>query len=221
MYQNNDDHNSEFLDHLVTMVLLVSLAAVAVVIINVTSKAALAQVPYADNHNNTPYEANMTLESVRMQYMLAWNHTRFKANFSTFIEPHSAAGFGVYREHGNNVFRPGEAIVLYVEPVGYGYKRIANDPGNNTLYLMNMTSGVIITDSNGTVLQTINNIPVASIISHRTNTELSLNLNLTQQQQRPFPVGDYVITYIITDQVSGQSFRLEKQIRISGAPVIA
>jgi hypothetical protein len=179
---------------------------------------ALAQIPSAYDNNATAISStNMSLESAREQYMLAWNQTRFNATFSTFIEPHSATGFGVYKEHVN-VFRPGETIVLYVEPVGYGYKLLADDQGH-TLYLMNMTADYAIADSNDTVLQTIKNVPVGSIVSHRTNTELFLELTLTQQ--RPFPIGDYLIRYTITDQVSGQSFHLEKQIRINGASMSA
>lgn len=217
---NQNNNNNKFFDYSTTIILVMSFAAAATVIVNVTSGTALAQVPYADNHNATVSPANMTLESARAQYMLVWNHTRFNASFSTFIEPQSAAGFGVYREHGSSIFRPGEMVVLYVEPVGYGYKRIADNQGNNTLYLMNMTGGIVISDSNGSVLLTKNDVPVGSIISHRTNTELFLELTLAQQ--RPlFPTGDYVITYTITDQVSGQSFRLEKQIKISGAPMLS
>jgi hypothetical protein len=131
----------------------------------------------------------MTLESAKERYMSVWNRTEFNATFSTFVEPLSAAGYGVYQEHGS------------------------------ALYLMNMTADYVIASSNGTELQTIENVPVGSIVSHRANTELFLELTLTQAQ--PFLAGDYNIKYTITDEVSGKSFHLEKQIRVAEASGMA
>jgi hypothetical protein len=38
---------------------------------------------------------------------------------------------------------------------------------------------------------------------------------LTLTQDEPFPVGDYVITYIVHDQVSGESSQIEKGMTIA------
>ena len=164
-----------------------------------------------------PTQANMTLDSAKEQYTAAWNRAAFNSSFNTFIEPLSAAGYGVYQEH-DSVFRPGETIVLYVEPVAFGYKQISDDNGS-ALYLMNMTADYVIASSNGTELQTIQDVPVGSIVSHRPNTELYLELTLTQA--KPFPAGDYSIKYTITDEVSGKSFQLEKQIKVEQASGMA
>src|SRR5215217_5131743 len=61
---------------------------------------------------------NMTIEDAKELYLSVWNQTEFNATFSTFVEPFSAAGYGVYEER-SNIFAPGETIVLYVEPVGF------------------------------------------------------------------------------------------------------
>src|SRR3712207_5045581 len=65
---------------------------------------------------------NMTIKDAKDLYLSVWNQTEFNATFSTFIEPFSAAGYGVYEER-NNIFAPGETIVLYVEPVGFSHER--------------------------------------------------------------------------------------------------
>jgi hypothetical protein len=162
----------------------------------------------------------MNLEAARQQYLLAWNNTAFSSQFDVFIQEGSVLGYGVYREHvPANVFRPGETIVLYVEPVGFGHKPITDisqDGGNTTttLYLVNMTADIIISDSAGSELLTIKDVPVGSLLSHRQNTELFLTLRLTQNQQS-LPVGDYVITYVIHDQVSRETFQIEKRITIA------
>jgi hypothetical protein len=163
---------------------------------------------------------NMTIEDAKELYLLVWNQTEFNASFSTFIEPFSAAGYGVYEER-SNIFAPGETIVLYVEPVGFAHKQIIDEErgSNNStmLYLMNMTSDYKIAAANGTELelQLIEDKQgLRNITSHRPNTEMYLTLTLTPEVQ-PLPIGSYVITYSVTDEISGESFELEKDITVA------
>src|SRR5215210_5981797 len=157
---------------------------------------------------------NMTIKDAKDLYLSVWNQTEFNATFSTFVEPFSAAGYGVYEER-SNVFAPGETIVLYVEPVGFAHKQIIDEGGNNnTLYFMNMTADYEIAAANGTELQLIEDVQAGSITSHRPNTEMSLTLTITPEVQ-PLPIGDYIITYSVTDEVSGESFELEKEITVA------
>jgi hypothetical protein len=163
------------------------------------------------------------LEAARQQYMTAWNNTGFTSQFDVFIAEGTLGLFGEYREHvPANVFRPGETIVLYVEPVGFGHLPITDtsveDGGNTedtprTWYLMNMTAGIYGTDPSGTQVFAIEDLAVASnLISHRQITEIPMTLTLTQEE--PFPVGDYILTYVVHDDVTGQSFQIDRQITI-------
>jgi hypothetical protein len=160
---------------------------------------------------------NMTIEDAKELYLSVWNQTEFNATFSTFVEPFSAAGYGVYEER-SNIFAPGETIVLYVEPVGFAHEQVIDEKGggnNNTmLYLMNITADYEIAAANGTELQLIEDVQVGSITSHRPNTEMFLTLTLAPEVQ-PLPIGSYVITYSVTDEVSGESFQLEKEITVA------
>jgi len=163
------------------------------------------------------------LEAAREQYLSAWNNTAFTSQLDVFVAEDSVSLYGVYREHiPANVFRPGETIVLYVEPVGFGHQPIADssveDVGNTdvasrTLYLINMTADIYGTDSSGAPFFAIEDVPVATnLISHTQSTEIPMTLTLTQEE--PFPVGDYIVTYVIHDQVTGQRFQLDRQIII-------
>jgi hypothetical protein len=171
--------------------------------------------------SNVDAPANMTIEDAKQLYLSVWNQTKFNATFSTFVEPFSVAGYGVY-EQRSNVFSPGEAIVLYVEPVGFGHKQIIDKEGdsgssnnNNTmLYLMNITVDYEIDAANGTKLQLIEDVKAGSITSHRPNTEMPLTLTITPEVQ-PLPIGSYVVTYSVTDEISGESFQLRKDIIIA------
>jgi hypothetical protein len=163
------------------------------------------------------------LEAARQEYLSAWNNTAFTSQFDVFIAEGTHSGYGAYREHlPANVFRPGETIVLYVEPVGYGHQPLTDasnqDVGNSTatttgtLYLINMTVDIIISDPSGVQLQTLEDLPLGSFISHRQNTEFSLGVTLSQEE--PFPVGDYIVSYVVYDQVTGQSFQIDREITI-------
>jgi hypothetical protein len=61
-------------------------------------------------------------------------------------------------------------------------------------------------------LATIEDLPAVNLVSHRQNTEFSLTLTLSQEER--FPVGNYMVTYIVHDQVTGKSFQIDKQITI-------
>jgi hypothetical protein len=163
------------------------------------------------------------LEAARQQYLSVWNNTAFESQFDVFVAEGSHVGYGLYREHvPANIFRPGETIVLYIEPVGFGHEPIidtntadtsnSSAPASRTLYLINMTADYIISDSAGNVLATIEDLPASSLISHRQNTEFSLTLTLSQEE--PFPIGDYMISYIVHDDVTGQSFQIDRSITI-------
>lgn len=189
---------------------------IATVIAFVAAVAAVSGSAAAQNQTLTSTVpassgSNMSLDSIKDLYLSVWNQTQFSSAFDTFVEPYTTAGYGVYEEHPA-VFTPGEMIVLYVEPVSFKHGTVLDDRGN-TLYLMNITADYTIADASGAVLQTIEDVPVGSIVSHRPNTELFFELTLTQDS--PFPVGDYLLTYAVTDEVSGETFTIERQITVA------
>jgi hypothetical protein len=116
----------------------------------------------------------------------------FRSVFYTFVVPGSSHGYGIYEEYKSNVFKPGEKIVLYIEPVGFTHRPITGTTNKSeTLYLSNFTADVVISDKAGKVLRSVQNLPVSEILSHHKNNEISLTVSLTQSN--PFPVGDYMV----------------------------
>jgi hypothetical protein len=160
--------------------------------------------------NFTPASA-ANFETAKAQYLSAWNHTTFHSGFDTFIQEDSDRGYGIYVTHPP-VFRPGETVVLYDEPVGYGFKPVIDEQGN-TLNQMNFTADITIAGSNGTELASIPDIPAGLLDSHNKNTEMYLTLKVTQTS--PFPVGDYKITYTVKDGSTGKSFQIVKPVKIA------
>lgn len=166
----------------------------------------------AGNATTTTTANGTDFETARQQYLEAWNQTAFYAIFDTFIEPYSEQGFGAYTLHGSDVFRPGDTITLYVEPVGFSHDPVLDEQGN-TLYQMNLTAAVTIEDELGNVVGTIEDFPPLVLISHNKNTEMYMTITVTQEQ--PFPVGSYKLTYTIVDSATEETFIISKSIRVA------
>lgn len=115
------------------------------------------------------------------------------------------------------MFEPGQSIHLYLEPVGFSHREVFDREGN-ILYFINMTADIIISDDQGNQLFSIEDIDVYQVTSHNKVTEVALILTADQPRPpegEPFPEGDYVITYVITDGNTGEIFELAKDIRIA------
>ena len=135
----------------------------------------------------------------------------FYSNKDLFVttEPN---GFGIYEEKNSTSYSPGESIVLYIEPVGFEYNNITDEDGT-PLFSIDFGASFLITSSNGTILGGQENVPIGNIISHNQNKEVFIPFTVTQSV--PFPSGDYVIIYKITDENSGKSFELNKNITMA------
>jgi hypothetical protein len=120
---------------------------------------------------------------------------KFYSVFDTFVVPESTGGYGVYEERFS--YQPIES---------------AATTNNRTLYLMNFTADVVISNKSGQILAGFQNLPISQIVSHYKNKELNLVVSLSQSN--PFPPGDYILKYIIYDKPSGNSFDITKNIKI-------
>ncbi len=135
----------------------------------------------------------------------------FRSVYDTFVtsEP---LGFGVYDEKVSNTFRPGEDIILYIEPAGIEYG-IVTDDKNSTLYTIDFTADFSISDTQGRILTEQQGLPVDNLISHHQNKEVFIPFTIAQTAT--FPPGNYIITYTIHDTNSGKSFDVVKKIVVS------
>lgn len=170
--------------------------------------AAVLSAPIAFESVNAQTDNNSTEHDI-----IVSNET-FTSALDLFAEPESIGGYGVYEERNSNAFAPGEDIVLYVEPIGFSYQPVAPiAPNNDTLYLMNFTADIIITDTDGNVLAGFQDLPISEIVSHHQNKEI--NLVITLSQSSPFPEGDYALLYTVHDGPSGNTFEVAKDITIA------
>jgi hypothetical protein len=137
----------------------------------------------------------------------------FRSIFDTFVasEPR---GFGLYDEKVSNTFRPGENIILYIEPAGFEYGA-ATDGVDKMLYTIDFTADFTISDTEGNVLTGQQGLPVDKIVLPYQEKKVFIPFTITQTT--PFPPGTYIITYTIHDDNSGKSFDISKEVVISEA----
>ena len=136
----------------------------------------------------------------------------FRSQFDTFVSS-EPGGYGMYDEKESNVFAPGETFLLYVEPVGYSYGNVTDENGNQ-LYTMNFTADFTISTPDGSILAGQEDLQLSNLVSHHQNKELMLQLSIDQTS--PFPPGDYVLRYTFTDENSGKSFDIRKDVTVQG-----
>ena len=135
----------------------------------------------------------------------AWEKTPLTVRRALFVADHPH-GFGLYQERASNIFKPGETLVAYAEPVGFG----AKDAGNG-LVEFGFAVDFLIKSPDGQILTGQQDFARLTQQSHVRNLEfmLVLTLNVTGA-----PPGDYVVEYKLRD-VSGEkstSFELPFKI---------
>lgn len=165
------------------------------------------------NNSQTASTPNiMKYEAAREQFLKVWDQLEFEPLVATFVNASDLIGNGQYQEH-SNVFAPGEEIVLYVQPIGFGHKQIQGQNGEK-LYLMNFTADIVLSMKNGTIVGGGQDIPISKLISHYRNIDLFATLTLTLPPD-PSLKGDYVGKYTLNDQTTGKSFDITKDVTIS------
>jgi len=168
-----------------------------------------------DNSNNSStISPDSQFIKAREQYLRSWEQSNFSSEFATFVIPNSVNGYGIYDEHRSNIFKPGEPIVLYVEPIGFTHKKLTDESGNA---LYKLIPSVIISSKIDNKSASID-FPQFAFTSHRKNTEAELTITVTQNT--PIPEGEYKILYTIKDAQSNKSFDIIKKVVISNREVV-
>ncbi len=202
-------HNQQQQQHLKTNNIISKFAVIALSIVLLTGISLVPALQITANEQVQQQQQQHFAFGQTAEELVAGEQT-FGSAFDTFVSS-EPGGYGIYEERKSNVFNPGETFLLYVEPLGYTYGTVTDEDGN-TLYTMNFTLDFIISDKNGNILGGQEDIPVSNIVSYHQNKELNLDISIDQSS--PFPPGDYVITYRITDENSGNSFDITKDVTV-------
>ena len=121
------------------------------------------------------------------------------------IEP--ASGFGIYNPRPDNIFHPGEAVVLYAEPFGFGY----GSPGEG-LYSIGFMVDLQVLDEAGKVLGDVPNVTQLDMSSRFPNTEFQANITYNLDG---IPVGKYRLVTTLRDKNSDKFGTFDTDIVIA------
>ena len=135
-----------------------------------------------------------------------WEKTPLTIRRALFIKG-EPRGFGLYQERGSKEFKKGEKIVVYAEPVGFGWKDAGKD-----MFELGFVVDFQIKSLGGEVLAEKENFMRIATESHTRNLEFMvvLTLNLTSA-----PPGEYVVEYKLHDIASGKTATFQMPFKIT------
>jgi len=108
-------------------------------------------------------------------------------------------GFGIYKTRADNVFKPGEPLIIYAEPIGMGWK--TEGRVNRAL----VAADFEIRTPDGKILGGQKNFGRFEFNSNEQNQEIMTHLTIRLSGAPP---GGYVFAATYRDQVSGKTANL-------------
>jgi len=137
---------------------------------------------------------------------LIWDQSPLYSRKTLFVD--SAQGYGLYTERASGpVFSQGEQLLVYLEPVGFGYG--ASGTGS---YILGFDVGVTLLKPSGEQLFAREKFTSIQRPVRYRNREFYLTLNLNFNG---LPAGDYEIQLTFDDQSSDKSMLVELPFTIS------
>jgi hypothetical protein len=114
-------------------------------------------------------------------------------------------GFGIYKPRADNVFKPGEPLIIYAEPVGMGWK------AENGMRHALVAADFEIRTPAGKILGGQKNFGRFEFTSHEQNQEVMTHLTIRLSGA---PAGKYVFAATYRDQMNGKSVDLSLPFEI-------
>jgi hypothetical protein len=143
-------------------------------------------------------------EAIRSATLKVWNGGPLFFRKALFVAQ-SPTGFGLYQPRPANVFKPGEQLIIYAEPVGFKWE--PKDGLNHAL----LVADLILRTEDGKVVAGQKNFGSFKFDSHEQNTEVMAVLTIDFTGAPP---GKYVVDCTFTDKMSGKTASLELPFEI-------
>lgn len=156
---------------------------------NLTGLAKQAQSDAKDGKNLEAYD------TMRKAALQVWNDGPLLFRKALFVTK-PPTGFGIYNPRPDSVFKPGEKLILYVEPVGFTWK--PKDALNHAA----LTVDLVLKDEEGTVIGQQDGFATFTFDSHEENLEImaAVSIDFTEA-----PAGKYEAELKFADENSDKS----------------
>lgn len=145
-------------------------------------------------------------EALRNALVVVYNHSNLKVEQAELVSG-KPRGFGMIQRRKNNVYRPDETIVIYVEPVGYHIVTQGNT------YSFGVTADFSVTDEKGNILGGKKGFGKWGFTTQgRPLFDFYLTLTYNFTGIKP---GKYFILTTLTDKYGGGSVTIKTPIEIA------
>ncbi len=136
------------------------------------------------------------IENLRQAMRLAQDQMPLSIGKAVFVSE-EPQGFGIYKERGSDAFKQGMPLLVYVEPIGVGWRKQDDGYFHSLLavdFEIRLPAGDILTGKR--------DFGKFAFKSHEQNTEIMTRLTLTLTGAKP---GNYVLGVVYRDMITGKS----------------
>ncbi|GAB1479911.1 hypothetical protein MASR2M74_24810 [Paracoccaceae bacterium] len=137
-----------------------------------------------------------------------WDATPGILFLETLPVTEAAAGFGLYNPRPDAVYKTGEPIILYAEPVGFGY-----GTGGEGLFNVGFAVDLQVLDEAGQELGNVENVTELNLTARYKLREFQANLTYNLEGIAP---GKYRLVTTLRDKNSPKTGSFETVIEITG-----
>lgn len=141
---------------------------------------------------------------VRQALEEVWKHIAFQAARNVLVKE-KASGYGQFEPRTNNVYKAGEVIRLYLEPVGFAQKKVKDH------YAVGLEADFAVTDSAGKIIGGQENFWRYETTSRNFLDDFFVNLDFTFTGLNP---GAYEIKTVFRDLGSTKTLTVNTPVRI-------
>jgi hypothetical protein len=146
------------------------------------------------------------IDRLQAALIAAWEKTPLTVRHAMFVAE-KPQGFGMYQQRASNVFKSGEPLITYAEPVGYGWKDVGGGK-----FEFGFAVDFAIKSPDGTVLTTKQDFANMVLQRRTRNLEFMVALTLTLTDA---PAGDYIVEYKLRDVAGTKSTSFELPFTIT------
>ena len=147
------------------------------------------------------------LEDSRGLLAQVWDQSPALTFGQALLVAENATGFGVFNPRANNVFKPGDPILIYCEPFGFAY----GNPGAG-LFSVNFIVDLQVLDASGNQLANAEGATEYNMTSRHQNREVQANITYGLDG---IPVGRYTLVTTLRDKNSQKSGAFQTAIEIA------
>lgn len=137
-----------------------------------------------------------TLTAAAALFSTVWDGTKSIGISQAILVTEPASGVGIYNPKADEKYKVGEPILIYAEPVGYGY-----GTAGDGLYSIGFAVDLKVMTETGEVLGEMPDLANLELTSRHQNREFQANLTYTLNG---IPPGRYVLETTLRDKNSAK-----------------